>query len=320
MDNLISLTCPSCGSALEADSSKITTKCKFCQTEILIRDFVTERRVDKSDRLSSLQALADNAVKNQDYKKAYGFFEEICKLEPTKENLAYLNFYGYAAGKIEYLEPLLSDLYVFDPQQHRNLVARLRTIISKKKYDAIMANSLTPQQANEKYNPIICELDKEFNKLRTKKCHCGATLEYNEDICPKCGSSYSEHRRQVLEENNAKRKAKRAKIIKLSLIIGIPVIIIVSVISIVTNNQRVNKIQTAIQNKEFSVAEELLDDYKHYNSKLPEVYKLYADLYLAENNPQKAVTVLEEGLKKVSSGKENLQEKIDAIKSEYHIE
>ena len=151
----------------------------------------------------------------------------------------------------------LSDLYVFDPQQHRNLVARLRTIISKKKYDAIMADSLTPQQANEKYNPIIYELAKEFNKLRTKKCHCGATLEYNEDICPKCGSSYSEHRRQVLEENNAKRKAKRAKIIKLSLIIGIPVIIIVSVIGIVTNNQRVNKIQTAIQNKEFSVAEEL---------------------------------------------------------------
>lgn len=320
MDNLISLICPSCGSALEVDSSKITTKCKFCQAEILIRDFVTERRVDKSDRLSSLQALADNAVKNQHYEKAYGYYEEICKLEPTKENLAYMNFYGYASGNIEYIEPLLTDLYIFEPNQHRCLVDRLRTILQKKKSDELRHGSITLEQATKKYNPIILSLNKEYNKLKTKKCHCGATLEYNEDICPKCGSSYSEHRRQVLEENNAKRKAKRAKIIKLSLIIGIPVIIIVSVINIVTNNQRVNKIQTAIQNKEFSVAEELLDDYKHYNSTLPEVYRLYADLYLAENNPEKAVTVLEEGLKKVSSGKETLQEKIDAIKSEYHIE
>ena len=47
---------------------------------------------------------------------------------------------------------------------------------------------------------------------------------------------------------------------------------------------------------------------------------MYADLYLAQNKPQKAIEKLNEGLKQVSSGdRDDLNERIDEIKKEYRI-
>ena len=320
MSDLITLTCPNCGGLLEADSSKMTTKCKFCETEILVKDFITERRVDKSDRIASLQALADNAIKNYDYEKVYNYYEEICKLDPSKENLAYLNYYGYASGNNKLIEPVLTDLYALEPERHRNLVENLRTILQKKKNDELRRGLITPDQANKKYYQLTIRVTKEYNKLKPKKCKCGAILEYNEDVCPKCGTNYTEYRRQMLEKDSAERKAKRAKAIKFSLLVGIPLVIAFLVISCTAYNLKISKIQTAIQDKNFSVAEELLEDYKKSSASSSEVYELYADLYIAENDPKKAVAILEEGLKKVHSGKDDLQKKIDSIKSEYHLQ
>lgn len=319
MNSLITLTCPSCGSALKVDSSGYKTKCNFCQTEILIKDFITEQRVDKSDKLISLNELAENAVKNYHYDKAYGYYEEICKLEPSKENLAYMNFYGYASGDIEYIEPLLNDLYAFEPKRHRILIDRLRTIVKKKKNDEFMNGKLTLEQADAKYDPVIRALSEEYEKLKTKKCHCGATLEYNVDICPKCNTSYSEYQRQLSEEAALKHKAKKKKIIKLIVLIGVPIAVIGIIFSFIVNNSRVSDIKQAIKSKDYSTAQSLLDDYKKSNSQRAEVYELYADLYLAENAPQKAVGILEEGLNKVTSGKDSLQTKLDTIRNEYNL-
>lgn len=319
MSNLISLTCPNCGSPLESDSTEMKIKCTYCGAEILVKDFITERRVDKSDKLSSLQALANNAATNQQYEKAYGYYEEICKLEPTKENLALMDYYGYASGHIEYIEPIISKLYVFEPKQHRILVDRLRIILRKKKDDEVINGSLTIEQAGQKYDPLISELDREYEKLKAKRCKCGAVLEYNEDICPKCGTSFSEYQRKTEQEAAAKRKSKKSKIIKLCIIIGVPVIAIIIITSVFLHNVKVSAIKQAIQEKDYPAAETLLENYKKSYSDRAELYDLYADLYLAEGNPQKAVEVLEDGLKNASSGKDDLRKKLNSIKNEYQL-
>lgn len=89
----------------------------------------------------------------------------------------------------------------------------------------------------------------------------------------------------------------------------------------VHNANLVNNINTAIDSKNYSKAEQLIDGYQEANPTRTDVYELYADLYLAENNPEKAIEKLEEGVRRVSSsGKKDLQNKIDAIKQEYNLE
>lgn len=64
-NSLITLNCPNCGSQLEVNSTEMKTNCKYCGTQILIKDFITERRIDKNDKIKALEDLVNNAA-NQD--------------------------------------------------------------------------------------------------------------------------------------------------------------------------------------------------------------------------------------------------------------
>ena len=154
--------------------------------------------------------------------------------------------------------------------------------------------------------------------MKKKTCKCGNVLEYNEDICPKCGLSYSDYQAEL----NNERKKKRQKMIKLGTIIGVPLIIIVCISAIVYNIYLTNNIHTAINNKNYTVAEQMIDDYQDSNPSRADVYELYAELYLAQDKPQKAIEKLQEGISKVSSSddKDNLQNKIDQITKEYKLD
>ena len=120
------------------------------------------------------------------------------------------------------------------------------------------------------------------------------------------------------EEKTSVNKKKR--IIKLTIFIAIPVVVLIIVFAFVYNGIRIDRISTEIDNGNYSQAEELIDDYQKSNSSNAEPYKLYAELYLAQDNPEKAIEKLEYGLSKVSSGsKDDLQKQIDEIKSKYPI-
>lgn len=113
---------------------------------------------------------------------------------------------------------------------------------------------------------------------------------------------------------------KRKKMIKLGIIIAIPVVVGIIIFAFIYNGLRIDKIKKEINNGNFIVAEEMLEDYKGSNSSSADVYKLYAELYLAQNQPEKAIEKLEEGLRKVSSTSEkDLQNKINDIMIEYNI-
>ena len=87
--------------------------------------------------------------------------------------------------------------------------------------------------------------------------------------------------------------------VKLGIIIGVPVVIAIVVFAFVYNANLVNNINTAIDSKNYSKAEQLIDGYQEANPTRTDVYELYADLYLAENNPEKAIEKLEEGVRRV---------------------
>ena len=105
-------------------------------------------------------------------------------------------------------------------------------------------------------------------------------------------------------------------------IIGVPLIIIVCISAIVYNIYLTNNIHTAINNKNYTVAEQMIDDYQDSNPSRADVYELYAELYLAQDKPQKAIEKLQEGISHLHSSddKDNLQNKIDQITKEYKLD
>lgn len=326
MNDLVSLNCPNCGSPLKVESTQMKTNCQFCGTEILIKGFITERRIDKEDKLESYMALIENSRKNKDYKNLYKYYKEVCKLEASKENLIYLNIYGYLCCSLNFQFSWLNDMNVLPPEQHRTALNDiLKFVVSKKQADInrIPKNLDTKQRRiqvskiNKEYSNLLNSINSEIERMKIRRCKCKAEFESNIDICPNCGTDYNEYQKELFEE----KQAKKRKIIKTAIIIGIPVVIIAIVFSFVYNGARGDKIHSSIESGDYAVAEELIDDYVNSNSTSLEPYQLYAELYLAQDNPQEAVDKLEEGLRRVgSSSKDDLQKQIDEINKEYSLQ
>ncbi|MEE1219533.1 MAG: hypothetical protein U0L20_06390 [Ruminococcus sp.] len=323
--SLVSLTCPSCGSPLEVNSTDIKVKCKYCGTSTLIENFITERRIDKADTIKSLKDMIVNAINNNDYSKAYNYCEEVCKLDSADENLAYLNIYGFLSSKIDFNSTLLQELYSLSPDKHREVLDKIFTEIKlRKQVELNRAAKIINKELrnaelrkiNKKYSTLFQQINTEIKKMKKKACKCGHMLEYNETICSKCGLNYSDYQAELAREKSAKNK----KMIKLSLIICVPLVISVVMIAFVYNSILINNINSSIDNKDYLIAEQLIDSYQQSNPSRLDVYQLYADLYLAQNEPEKAIEKLQEGISRVySSDKEELQILIDKITNDYAL-
>ena len=322
---LISLTCPTCGGQLEVSSTEIKTKCLYCGTQILIKDFITERRIDKADRIKALSDMAKNAVCNNDYTKAYDYYEEICKLDSSKENLARFNLYGFIIGKLNFNYAMLDDLYMLTPSDHRAMLDEILGIVNSRKQhelNSIAKNISENQQKREcsrimnNYAPLIQRINLEISRMKQKRCKCGYMIEYDENVCPNCGTNYADYQSEMAKN----RQALKRKRIKLGIAISIPVIIFAIIFSFVYNSVRVDNIRTAINDKNYTSAEQMINEYKNSNPSRVDVYELYADLYIAQNKPEKAIEILELGISQVNSqDKDKLQNEINSIKSKYNL-
>lgn len=214
-NSLITLNCPNCGSQLEVNSTEMKTNCKYCGTQILIKDFITERRIDKNDKIKALEDLVNNAANNGDYAKAYKYSEDICKLDSSNENLVKMNLFGFMAGKIEFNSSLLDDLYSFSPDEHRSYLSRILGAVNTRKQNELdkalkIANEQRRRteaaQINNKYTPVIFQINTEINKMKQKRCKCGHMLEYNENVCPSCGMNYGDYQTELTRIKKEKNK------------------------------------------------------------------------------------------------------------------
>ena len=202
MSDIITLTCPKCGGQLHAESTRMKMFCEFCGTEVLIKQFVTERRVDKEDKISSYNIMIENAKQNGDYASVYKYYEEICKLEPSKENLMFFNLYRYYTSAVPFNQSIINDLYVLSVEQHKQILNEILQVANKKKEIAtqnVLARNLPENLRNAEFNKINIEHSKvasvvnaETRKLFPVFCQCGGRLEYYNECCPKCGMTREE--------------------------------------------------------------------------------------------------------------------------------
>ena len=136
--------------------------------------------------------------------------EEVKKL---KENLMNLNLYGFYSGAFEFQADWLQDLYILPPPEHRAILDEMLSFVNKSKQQRI--DKLPPNMTVQQKNTEICKINNEFAKtinalsaeirgLKIKRCRCGAEIEYNEVICPQCGTSYSAYQRELTQAKKAK--------------------------------------------------------------------------------------------------------------------
>ena len=109
--DIVALNCPNCKAPLSCNKNEMTVTCEHCGTSVLIKDLVTKSRVNKSDKLQSSITMADNAFDNKDWKSACKYYEAICKIDPSDENMSVYNILMYITGKTAYREDIIKQKY-----------------------------------------------------------------------------------------------------------------------------------------------------------------------------------------------------------------
>ena len=82
--DLIALTCPQCGASLECDSTNMKIFCQYCGTPILIKDFITQRRIDNSDKIISYNNIINNAINKMIMKQFTNIMKRYAILKHLK--------------------------------------------------------------------------------------------------------------------------------------------------------------------------------------------------------------------------------------------
>lgn len=212
--SLITLNCPNCGGALQCENTKMKIFCQHCGTQILVKDFITDRRIDKEDTKASLLMLIKNSISNNDYQRAFNYYEELCRIDPQQEHFVNMNIMGFLSGNLIFQASWLKDLYIFSTDEHRKYLQKLlqdvKALKQKESNNALKIADLTTRNnalttINKKYTFILRQINAEIMAIATTKCICGHYLEYTEDFCKNCGRN----RIQIKQENSISAKVKK---------------------------------------------------------------------------------------------------------------
>ena len=87
---LVAAKCPSCGADLEIDSTLEATKCKFCNSAILVEDALAKYKLEVSGsvevgnmpKIDNLLKIANRAYESEKYEDAYGNYNKVIELDP----------------------------------------------------------------------------------------------------------------------------------------------------------------------------------------------------------------------------------------------
>lgn len=226
--------CPNCGNVLKINETEMKVKCEFCEAEFLVKDFVTEDRINAQDKLKSFGALIDNAIQNNDWGTVYKYFEKTCEVSGTPENLAMLNMSAYMWGHLPFNERFLRELAFLPIDQRKTYVTYMkkRALIDRE-YDFKGVEKNTPkyQELTKKYSYILGAIDQELALLEPLKCICGNTIEAGEYVCKNC----NKNRKDVIEEKKKKDKMTKTIIVLIlvALLVVFPMVSCVSCVACV---------------------------------------------------------------------------------------
>ena len=198
----------------------------------MIKDFITQRRIDNSDKIISYNNIINNAINNNDYETVHKYYEKICNIEASENNLLLLSISSYLTGKLDFNKEWLKNLYNFSLTEHEQILQMLikgtkanmqKEIESAKRISNEKIRKEKIRNIDLNYNSIIYELYKEEKNLKPIKCKCKQMLTFDMKVCPKCGRLRSEI---------VKKKKRRDNIIATVLISLIVVFILMIIIAL----------------------------------------------------------------------------------------
>lgn len=191
---LVALNCPNCGASLECEPAEMQIFCPFCETSVLVRDFVTQRRIDNIDKSRSYLVLAQNAENNKDWKSAFFYYDRVAKITADDETVSKMNLTGYFAGKLDFNVLWLDYLRTYPTQRYKYVLEVIReNTVRLRENELKVCTSVagstdrkTYKSVCRKYQEILKTIDTELSFLQPVRCKCGKLLETGENTCS-CG-------------------------------------------------------------------------------------------------------------------------------------
>lgn len=159
--------------------------------------------------------------------------------------------------------------------------------------------------------------------IRCKKC--GNIYDENYGVCPKCGTVYEQ---VYVTEKTAAVKKKNTKSVQITVLSVAGVVIIGVIVALIMIFSQPD-IQVQVD-EQLSVGEKYLTE-ENYDEAIiafkkaidiqpnnPDLYIKLADAYIASDNTEEAVKILEEGMNKTSSA--DIEKKLNDLKSDMQYE
>ena len=212
--DLITLNCPNCQAPLSCESSEMTITCEHCGTSVLIKDLITESRINNEDQLESYRTLAKNALNVRDWNNAYKYYESICKITKSDKDIAIFNALGYICGKLQFYDKFAIDCRELELDMRILLLNEMKNYTKALKARDMEIATQNKNNSNNKqksestldvylrYDPILKTLNTEINHTKPIRCLCGNYLQCTDEKCSQCGKS----RKEVLEDKANDRK------------------------------------------------------------------------------------------------------------------
>ena len=155
---------------------------------------------------------------------------------------------------------------------------------------------------------------------------CGTKFQGN--FCPQCGTPY-QHVLPVQQNpipnsplpvcTPAAITKKKLSSLQITLIVLGAVALfalLVTFLSLSVTHYNLNTARSCISAGQFEQAKDILDSQIQSNDTFQEIYSVYADFYLAQEDYLGAIDILEDGIKRCSSN-DKLTEKLEALKKQY---
>lgn len=183
------MKCENCGSPLKIDVNNIYADCEYCKQRYLVKELITDRRIDVMDKTGVLRQYAENALDTFQYEKALKAYEQLLHLKPTDIDIARYNLCLLSIDGIEPTKDLYYKLTVLDGVERYRHIREIKRLMKD-----TMVSLIEEIWHNMGYRgiPDIIRLRLHYNMfkwyydmVRPMKCKCGKHLGKGEEC--RCG-------------------------------------------------------------------------------------------------------------------------------------